>query len=294
MIMPLTKHLNIVQGPHNAQYPYCNCLYINDERKALIDTGCGQKDLDHLKSQHIDVVINSHFHEDHILNNRFFSGAEIWAHALDAPAIRSTEVFMSYYGFRDPKELSIYIDFLGSINIQSSPVHKELQDSDLLDFGEVKLSVIFAPGHSPGHCCFFEEKEGILFSSDINLNTFGPWYCQACSNLDDFITSIRKCMLLRPRIMVTSHNGIIADSFPSRFLDYLDIIFRTEDKIRTALADRPSTLEDLEKRHVYYGADRKEKVPLASILDRMAVEQHLDRLKRLGEVKQDGLLYYLS
>lgn len=294
MIIPLTRQLSMVEGPNNSQYPYCICLYIDDEIRALIDTGCSQNDLDYLVSQHIDVVINSHFHEDHILNNRHFTKAEIWAHPLDAPAIRSMDVFLEYYGISNKQEEKLYIDFLGSRHIDSSPVHREFQESEVLNFGKVNLSIVFAPGHTPGHCCFFDEKEGILFSSDINLSSFGPWYAHACSNLDDFIDSIVKCMTLEPRIVITSHNGIIQDNISARFRNNLDTIFFKEEMVRNALAKQPSTLEELEKKNIFYNDKKKKYNPLVAVFDKMAVERHLARLIRLGEVKQDGLLYHLS
>lgn len=33
--------------------------------------------------------------------------------------------------------------------------------------GERKLSVIHTPGHSPGHCCFYEQERKYLYSGDL-------------------------------------------------------------------------------------------------------------------------------
>jgi glyoxylase-like metal-dependent hydrolase (beta-lactamase superfamily II) len=78
-----------------------------------------------------------------------------------------------------------------------------------IDFGSTKLRVVFTPGHSPGHCGFFDEKNGILISGDIDLCAFGPWYGSKRCSVDDFINSIRRCMELEPRLVVSAHMDLV-------------------------------------------------------------------------------------
>jgi glyoxylase-like metal-dependent hydrolase (beta-lactamase superfamily II) len=42
----------------------------------------------------------------------------------------------------------------------------DLADGEQLALAGVGLKVIHTPGHTPGHCCFLLESEGILFSGD--------------------------------------------------------------------------------------------------------------------------------
>jgi len=42
----------------------------------------------------------------------------------------------------------------------------DLADGQCLDLAGVSFDVLFTPGHTPGHCCFFVRDEGILFSGD--------------------------------------------------------------------------------------------------------------------------------
>ena len=293
MIIPLTKILNFVEGPERAKYPYCNCLFINDEKRAVIDTNCGQEDIDFLKSQGIDVIINSHFHEDHILNNHAFPKAEVWAHRLDAEAIRSPEALYDYYGFRKGLERDMAVNFIeNTLKLKASPIHREIEDGDVLSFGKVSFTVILTPGHTPGHCAFFEEKENILFCADIALTDFPPWYGHPCSSIDDFITSIEKCRELKPELVLTSHgSGIVKDDIPGRFNRYLDMIYIKEDQVRNALAERPMTLDELAQKHIYYG-DFINKDPFLPFFEKMIMEQHLIRLMRLKEVRVENGIYY--
>ena len=42
-----------------------------------------------------------------------------------------------------------------------------LKDGDVLRIGEHEASVLFVPGHAPGHVAFYFEKEQCLFSGDV-------------------------------------------------------------------------------------------------------------------------------
>ena len=42
----------------------------------------------------------------------------------------------------------------------------EHHDDQLLELAGLSMRVVHTPGHTPGHCCFLLESEGILFSGD--------------------------------------------------------------------------------------------------------------------------------
>lgn len=290
MIVPLTKKMNLVTEPNPVLFAHCNCLYIDDDCQAIIDTGLGVEDVKYLSGQNIEVIINTHFHEDHIMQNHRFDTAEVWAHRLDAPAIRSMDVWVDFYGMTDKKDRIFLEDFVESINLQPSPVHREFEGHEMLDFGSVKLQVIPTPGHTAGHCSFYEEKNSILFSGDIDFTRFGPWYGHECSNLDDFIDSINKCKELNPRLVIPAHSDMIEEDIPTRFQEYLDIIYRKEELVRKAL-DQPLTLEQLVEKYLFYGK-AGQRNPSLHGLEKSAIQQHLARLIRHKEVKQYGRIYY--
>lgn len=49
---------------------------------------------------------------------------------------------------------------------QGTPVHI-LREGDCIDLGGRCVTVLHTPGHSPGHCCFFEQERKYLFSGDL-------------------------------------------------------------------------------------------------------------------------------
>ena len=44
--------------------------------------------------------------------------------------------------------------------------YEPLADGAVLDLAGLRFRVIHTPGHTPGHCCFWMEDEGVLFSGD--------------------------------------------------------------------------------------------------------------------------------
>ncbi len=42
----------------------------------------------------------------------------------------------------------------------------DLSDGQRLELAGVSFEVLFTPGHTPGHCCFYVPDDGVLFSGD--------------------------------------------------------------------------------------------------------------------------------
>jgi glyoxylase-like metal-dependent hydrolase (beta-lactamase superfamily II) len=44
---------------------------------------------------------------------------------------------------------------------------KMLAERDIIEVGNLKLEVLFTPGHAPGHVCFYVREENVLFDGDV-------------------------------------------------------------------------------------------------------------------------------
>jgi len=42
-----------------------------------------------------------------------------------------------------------------------------LSESGTVKFGETQLELIFSPGHSPAHLCFYDKEENFLIGGDV-------------------------------------------------------------------------------------------------------------------------------
>lgn len=289
MTFAITPRMRILTGPKRGKFPYCYCLLIEDQIRVLLDSSCGPEHAARLRRQGLDIIVNTHFHLDHTLLNQQLGEVEIWCHGLDAPGIRSMEAYQDMYGFAAFGAPEQGIKSIETYQLKPGSVHRELKDGDLLDFGQVKMRVIHTPGHTPGHCSFYEENSGILVTGDIDLTSFGPWYGHQCSDLDDLLASIQKCMDLQPRLVVSGHKGIVSKDLPVKFLAYRDCILRKDELVWQAL-DKPLSLEQMAARGLFYGT--LDIPTYYRVFEKQGVFKHLERLMRLGLIGTDGEYYY--
>lgn len=276
----------LIEGPRNGQHPYAHFMFIDDRVPTLLDTGWGRESLRGLGNKKIDLIINSHFHLDHMGNNDAFPGARVWAHRLDAPALRSRQTFVEYYG------LDFSRSWLDVSEITQSRVDRELEDRERICLGEVELQVIHTPGHSPGHCVFFCREESLVYGGDMDLSEIGPFYGSRVSNIDDWIASIHKVMSLEPRIFISAHRGILDEDVRDCLHRYLDRIYEREARIIDGL-QRPRTLSELTLLKPITGSF-KEIGDLFYQIEMLSISHHLGRLLKSGQVTRDGPYYILS
>lgn len=76
-----------------------------------------------------------------------------------------------------------------------------------MDLGDRTLKVIHTPGHSPGHCCFYEPDRKYLYSGDLIyhgcLDAFYP-----ATDLQQFFQSVRKVRALSVRRILPGHHQL--------------------------------------------------------------------------------------
>lgn len=129
----------------------------------LVDTGCAHTapELQHaLKDASLHRIVNTHTHEDHIgadgLLQRQRQVLEILAHPLALPILadpRGKQPLQPYrrlfWGWPEPA--------------RGTPV----SDKEFIETPNHRFQVIYTPGHSLDHICFYEPDQGWLFSGDL-------------------------------------------------------------------------------------------------------------------------------
>ena len=65
------------------------------------------------------------------------------------------------------KAVKAYAPNYGFINYTEALPDQFLEEGDDVIFGNSKFSVLFVPGHAPGHIAFYNQKEKILLSGDV-------------------------------------------------------------------------------------------------------------------------------
>ncbi|MEJ2735458.1 MAG: MBL fold metallo-hydrolase [Anaerolineae bacterium] len=102
----------------------------------------------------IKVVLNTHAHFDHTDANGAIveaTGAPLALHPLERPLLQASGGAALFGLQADP----------------SPPPDLELHDGDELEVGKLRFQVLHTPGHTPGHVCFYESAEGVLFDGDV-------------------------------------------------------------------------------------------------------------------------------
>jgi len=292
VLKPINKRVFLVEDPHHGKIPHCHCMYVDDERRVLIDSSSGPEIVDGLAGREVDLLLTSHFHEDHILNHDAFPKAEIWAHYLDAPGIRSQTGFKALYGFNVFGQDELGDFFVNFFGLKDYRVDGEFSDGHIFDLGHTQIQVMHLPGHTAGHCGFYFPDDHLLFTWDIDLSGFGPWYGNAVSDVDDFIASINKIKDLKPKMIISSHKGIIKDHLNLRLNRYLQSIYQHEEDLLEVLKI-PQDLDQLADLHIIYGKPH-EPYDLYRFGEKLSLLVHLRRLQRLGAVKVEGGIYFRS
>ena len=292
----MEKFGNIVfiPGPRDGRYPYCNSMLIDDEIRALIDPGSDEEQLLKLSRNKPEIVISSHYHEDHRAYLHLFDDSELYAHPTEFPCYISINSFLDYYGLLGRRHEKAWRDLvLDRFNYREREPDRAIADGDVLEFGRTSLAVIHTPGHSPGHCCFHFPREGVLFLGDLDMTSFGPWYGDRVSDIDQTIESINRILEVDAQIYISSHAPVIRGGIVKLARDYAGVIYGREEKLLEYLRE-PRTLDEIVNQWICYGKHR-EPEHFFEFGERGLMKKHLERLEKHGRVDlQDDGRYYLN
>ena len=141
-----------------------NTYIISDTTKecVIIDPGCYDDDekkelADYIQHHQLNVqmLLNTHCHIDHILGNDFVKqkyGTKLYIHQTEEFVLNAQKILAPHYGFN---------------RYQEATPDGYLAEGDVIEFGLQKFSILFVPGHSPGHIAFYNEKEKVVLAGDV-------------------------------------------------------------------------------------------------------------------------------
>jgi glyoxylase-like metal-dependent hydrolase (beta-lactamase superfamily II) len=91
--------IQIIPGQDGGRFPFCNSLFIDDDVKVVIDPGSGYNSLAAINSRSpVDLVLNTHFHFDHIAYNYVFDRAKIYINDIEAECYRDRANILRHNG----------------------------------------------------------------------------------------------------------------------------------------------------------------------------------------------------
>jgi len=101
------------------------------------------------------ALLNTHCHLDHVFGNKFVFdhwGLKPQFHHGELKILQAIPSYAPGMGFRYEMgpEPEIF-----------------LEETDVVKFGDSELALLFAPGHSPAHLCFYAKADNFIIGGDV-------------------------------------------------------------------------------------------------------------------------------
>ena len=280
--------IRFVPGKKGGRYPYCHSLVLEGEEVWVVDPSSDKDYLGRLaREKRVTRVFLSHFHEDHQKYNYLFPEARFYGPAAEAEAFASLEGIFKLAGIEDPQfrqywEEVLIRDFRFRPLTDLVPYHP----GQRFQTGDILLEVIPAPGHTPGHSCFYFPRQDLLFLADVDLTPFGPWYGDRTSSLADYEATLERLKNFQARTFVTAHEkGIFSEAEFRGHLPRFHQVIATRDARLLETLKTPRTIPQLAASHFIYGKPKEPPFTYFHMECQM-LQKHLDRLLGQGLVTQ--------
>jgi glyoxylase-like metal-dependent hydrolase (beta-lactamase superfamily II) len=287
----LTDCIYLIKGENISSFPPSYSILIRDEEVVLIDTGCGIENLKKIKKEYgIDYVINSHAHPDHAAGNWVFEGRPI--HVPEEGFGASGNIAALAEVFSNEELAQLTQGYMRDLwRFRNCRPTESYNERTVFRIGKTTLKPIYTPGHSKDHYCLYEPNEGILFSFDYDLTLF-PWYGLRESSIPEFRESVKKLKALSPKVVVSSHRGVVTGDIAAEFDRFCQRIDARGEKILSLLGSA-KTIEQLVELAPIYGSFPYME-PLLRFWEAQMISKHLEQLEIDGRVKRHGDLYSRS
>jgi len=276
--------VTVLRAANSGAYPYGNSVVVRGSAGSLlVDPSLA---LGPGEAPAVDAVLISHAHEDHVVG---LGGIDrpVHVHEADVAGVRSATAMLAGYGL--PAEAGQEMGgILEEFRVASRPDAVGVPDGHVFDLGDRRATVVHLPGHTAGHCGLLVEPDGFFYIADIDLTSFGPYYGDLGSDLEEFERSIRTCAEVEARWYGTFHQkGVVegAAEFRARLGAYRAVIERRDAALLAFLAEPRSLAEVAEHRLVYR---RHVQASHVATVETRTAEQHVARLVRSGAVVEAG------
>jgi glyoxylase-like metal-dependent hydrolase (beta-lactamase superfamily II) len=287
----LGPHTTVLFGAEQGKYPDGNSVLVRGSHgSVLIDPSLSV----HAAEPPIEVdrVLLTHAHEDHMAGVSAVRSRSLAVHARDLPAARSVDGLMALYGIPEEGVPGMTRLVTESFHYAGWPDAIGFEAGARWDLGGVTVSALHAPGHTGGHCLFVIEPDDgehrVVVTGDIDLSSFGPYYGDEQSSLDEFSATLTMLPTVVADHYVTFHHKGVIDghaAWVAAVESFASMIDRREAAL-LALLDTPKTLEQLCAIGIVYRPGTRPAL-FGDGVELHSIERHLARLIAAGAVTFD-------
>lgn len=211
------------------------------------------------------AMIPTHHHPDHIggIGAGRRAGVELWAHEATG------------------ERLGLALD-------------RTLREGDVLNAGDgrvplgrdLRLEVLYTPGHAPGHLCFWEPQSRTVIVGDMVAGVGTILVEPRDGDMAAYLDSLARLRDLGAARMLPAHGGLIVD--PAAHLSrYIEHRLAREEKVRRALVDRPGSAPGQLVAGAY-----PELSPVHWPLAAQSIHAHLIKLAGDGKAERRGKAWW--
>jgi len=302
------ERIRVITGSGNSKFPACTSLFLDGgDVAAVLDTGAGPDALVKAKAERrVDIVVNTHYHFDHICGNYLFPDAVFYLNQLEVKCFADLSQVGNWLGIREiygNKGVEAWLEKVatpGYSQCSYTPAHRHEwwmssrvpaiaydYDQDW-QIGNVRVRMIHAPGHTRGFCCPFFPDEGLVYTGDIDLTDFGPWYFGSDGNIKDFIASAHRIAQLDVAWFLTGHQvGMCSRThFLLKLDEYLAKIYKRQERLLDLLNSGISP-EEIPAHGLLY-PPKFQSDPWIAMWERIGVRKHLEWLREEQPRNVDG------
>lgn len=192
-----------------------NTYLLHNDKKVccIIDPGCyfsnERKELKGFIEENKlvpNILLNTHCHLDHVFGNKFVFDTYktiLQIHELEKPLLAYAPI--------SGKNWNLPFDnYEGELTF--------FKEGDIIHIGDDELKVLFAPGHSPGHVCFYCEAQHFIIGGDVLFNRGIGRTDLPGGDYSTLLNSIRRELFTLPEevIVYPGHGEITTIGFEKR------------------------------------------------------------------------------
>jgi hydroxyacylglutathione hydrolase len=194
-------------------------LYNGQKECAIIDPGCYFEEEKEALNSFIDenglkplLLLNTHCHLDHVFGNKLIAetyGLTLHLHEKEKQVLAFAPASGLMYNMP-------FDNYAGEFIV--------LKEGDNIQLGSDELKVIEAPGHSPGHVCFYCEKQGFIIAGDVLFQRSIGRSDLPGGNHQTLLDSIRKKLFVLPdeTIVYSGHGELTTIGDEKKYNPFLN------------------------------------------------------------------------